>query len=113
MSTKRSALLLIFLAALFLTTVGPAPAASASPRIDVGIRVDVAPPPLRREVVVVRPGRGYFWVPGYWDWSPNGGRYIWVAGAWARPPFRGAVWVGPRWRRGPRGAFFVRGHWRR
>ena len=113
MSARRSTVLLAALAAILLTAFGHVPQASASPRVDIGIRVDAPPPPLRHEVIVVRPGPGVVWVPGYWDWAPVRGRYVWVAGRWVRPPFRHAVWVGPAWHHRGRHAFFVRGHWRR
>jgi hypothetical protein len=113
MDAKRSAVFLAALTAVLLSTLGHVPAAAASPRVDIGIRVDAPPPPLRHEVIVVRPGPRFIWVPGYWDWAPRRHHYVWVAGAWRRPPFRGAVWVGPHWRRYGHGAYFVRGHWRR
>lgn len=113
MNAKRSAVLLAALAAILLSTLGPVPAASASPRVSIGIRVDAPPPPIRREVIVVRPGPAFFWVPGHWDWAPQRHRYVWVPGIWVRPPFRRAVWVGPHWRHWGRRVYFVRGHWRR
>ncbi|HEY0781260.1 MAG TPA: YXWGXW repeat-containing protein [Thermoanaerobaculia bacterium] len=90
-----------------------APQASAGARFDIGFRVDIPPPVLRHEVVVVRPGPGYVWVPGYWDWSGPRRNYVWVGGVWARPPYRNAIWVGPRWERRHGEVFFMRGHWRR
>jgi WXXGXW repeat (2 copies) len=87
-----------------------APPASAG--VSFGIRVGVPAPPLRHEVVVARPGPGYVYVPGYWDWAPARHEYVWVGGAWARPPHRHAVWVAPRWRGHGRNTFYVRGHWR-
>lgn len=55
--------------------------------------VNVAPPPLRYEVVPA-PRVGYVWAPGYWDWRY--GRYHWVAGRWQnhRP---GYVYEPVRW----------------
>jgi hypothetical protein len=113
MSAKRSAVLLAGVAAVLSSSLGHVPAATADPRISIGIRVDAPPPPLRREVIVVRPGPGFVWVPGHWDWAPYRHRYVWVAGAWVRPPFRHAVWVGPVWRHHRHRAYFLRGHWRR
>ena len=85
-------------------------AASAMPaaaRTD--IVVNVAPPPLRYEVVPA-PRVGYVWVPGYWDWRRH--RHLWVAGHWTRHRhgyvYAPAAWVerdnrwyyrGPRWDR--------------
>ncbi|MEP7042051.1 MAG: hypothetical protein ABI843_03250 [Dokdonella sp.] len=85
-----------------------AAAAPASARTVVGVSIGVAPPPLRVEHVVARPG--YVWAPGYWNW--NGGRHAWVGGYWiaARPGYRyapaGWVHAGAAWR-------FHRGYWRR
>ena len=51
----------------------------------VYIDVDIAPPPVRVEVVPVA-RVGYVWAPGYWYWS--GHQHVWVGGgdepAWLR-----------------------------
>lgn len=72
------------------------------------------PPPMPRPlafgVVGVAPGPGYVWVNGYHDWRVN--RYVWVPGAWLRPPRPRAVWVPGRFV--PRGGGYVwfGGRWR-
>jgi WXXGXW repeat (2 copies) len=99
----RENLLPSFLALLFVAT-----AACAEPRGRVYVRV--APPPPVVERVIVQPGPGYVWVPGYYVWT--GARYQWRAGAWQRPPRPRAVWVAPHWRHDRRGWFLVEGHWR-
>src|ERR1700687_4949801 len=74
-------------------------------QISVGIRI--GPPPALR-VLRVRPrapGPDFFWVDGYW--YPDGGRYVWHAGYWTRPPYPGAHWVAPR----HDGAMFYAGFW--
>ena len=87
--------------------LGLCAATPASARV-VAWSVAVAPPPVRAERVVVRPG--YAWVGGYWRWT--GARHVWVGGYWApaRPGYRhvAARWVhvGPTWT-------FHRGYWRR
>jgi hypothetical protein len=43
--------------------------------------VNVAPPPLRYEVVPA-PRAGWIWTPGYWAW--RGHRHAWVEGHWVR-----------------------------
>jgi WXXGXW repeat (2 copies) len=53
------------------------------------------------------PGIGYSWINGYW--YPYGGRYLWRAGYWARPPYAGAVWFAPRYA----GGRYFRGYWGR
>jgi hypothetical protein len=78
----------------------------------VGIRVNVPPPPLRHEVVIVRPSSRHVWVAGHWDWSPRRHEYVWIPGMWVRPHRAHAAWVGPRWERRGHESFFIRGHWR-
>lgn len=69
-----------------------------------------APPPPQTEVVVASPGPDYVWVDGEWEWS--GVRWVWIGGRWILPPYHHAIWVGPRWERGPRGWHREPGHWR-
>lgn len=73
--------------------------ASAQDYVDV----EVAPPPVRVEVIPVRPSPRHLWVHGYWNWDGN--RHSWVPGHYVlvRP---GLVYVEPRWE--DRGG----GHWR-
>jgi hypothetical protein len=72
--------------------------------------VETAPPPLRTEVVPVRPGPHYVWQRGYWAWR---GRWAWVGGVWVTPPRVGAHWVPGHWRhRYGDGWVWVPGHWR-
>lgn len=68
------------------------------------------PPPLRAEVIPMRPGRAYVWVPGYWNRAPRG--YVWVAGRYAVPPRARRVWVPGGWQHTRGGWYFVEGHWR-
>lgn len=84
-------------------------------QVSIGVNIGVpargyyvAPPPPPPPVVVVprNPGRGYVWVPGYYGYAGN--RYRWNNGSWARPPYRGAVWVSPRYK----GNKYYRGYWR-
>ncbi|MBZ5557647.1 MAG: hypothetical protein LAO77_10280 [Acidobacteriia bacterium] len=72
--------------------------------------VVVAPPPPIVEARVVAPGPGYIWVAGYHRW--DGRAYVWMPGAWARPPRPRARWVPAHWERERRGWYFVEGHWR-
>jgi len=53
------------------------------------------------------PGPGFAWVAGYR--YPVGAGWGWHAGYWARRPFAGAVWVGPRYF----GGHYYAGYWRR
>ena len=74
------------------------------------VYVDRAPPPVQVEVVTVRPGVEYAWVPGYWRWDRSA--YVWVGGTWERAPRARAVWVQGRWRHHNRGWYWAPGHWR-
>jgi WXXGXW repeat (2 copies) len=72
--------------------------------------VRIGPPRPVIERPVPRPGRGFVWVPGYHRW--NGTAYVWIPGAWVRPPRPHAVWVRPRWVHRRRGWVFIAGRWR-
>ena len=63
----------------------------ADARVDV--YVDVAPPPVRYEVVPA-PRTGFVWAPGHWVW--RGHHHVWIAGHWVRHR-RGFVYVPSRW----------------
>ena len=59
-----------------------------------------APPPPLPVVSYAAPAYpyanpGYSWVGGYY--YPAGGRYLYRPGYWARPPYAGAYWNGPRY----------------
>lgn len=58
----------------------------------------------------VAPGPGYVWVDGYQDW--RGSRYVWVPGAYMRPPRPHAVWVPGRFVQRGRGHVWIGAHWR-
>jgi hypothetical protein len=83
-----------------------APAAQAGG----GVFVHFGPPPPPREVVIVRPGPRYVWVPGYYRWTH--GHYRWVRGRWVLPPRRGVVWVPGRWVPERGGFVWIAGYWR-
>jgi hypothetical protein len=68
------------------------------------------PPPTRVEVIPVRPGHAYVWVPGYWTRAPRG--YTWVPGRYVVPPARHRTWVNGSWHHDRRGWYYVEGHWR-
>lgn len=70
-----------------------------------------APPPARYEVYGRRPGPGFVWVSGYWQWARGG--YAWYPGRWMRPPHGRSQWVTGGYVRGPRGFGFRAGYWRR
>jgi hypothetical protein len=74
--TNRKLILGSLVAALITGVTLPAAA-----RTNVDFYVNVAPPPLRYEVVPA-PRVGWVWVPGYWDWRYH--RHYWVPGHYVR-----------------------------
>ena len=82
----------------------------AQARIQGPPPVTVSPPLPPPETVIAAPGPDYTWVNGEWVWQ--GGTWVWVGGQWILPPHPHAVWIGPRWERGPRGWHRVEGYWR-
>jgi hypothetical protein len=72
--------------------------------------IRVAPPPLRTEAIVARPGPRHVWVPGWWRWS--GREYVWVPGAWRLPPRHRTAWVPGHYAHRRHGWVWIRGHWR-
>jgi hypothetical protein len=94
MNASRKALLL----GLFVAASAAAVPTIASAGVVVGIDIDVAPPPVRVEVVP--PARvGYVWAPGYWEWRDHA--HVWIPGRWMGER-RGYHWVPDRWeQRGP------------
>jgi hypothetical protein len=65
------------------------------------------PPPPAYYAAPVAPGYGYSWIGGYY--YPVGARWAWHSGYWARPPYAGAFWVGPRYY----GGHYYAGYWGR
>ena len=63
------------------------------------------PPVVAYAPPYARPG--YSWVAGYY--YPVGPRWVWRPGYWARRPYAGAYWVGPRYY----GHHYYGGYWRR
>jgi hypothetical protein len=103
---KKGLLVLMFLASSSLF---------AGARFSVGIGVGpaygyfAAPPPPAPAVAYYppSPGPGFAYVSG--SYYPVGPRYAWRPGYWARPPYVGAAWVGPRYV----GHRYYNGYWRR
>jgi hypothetical protein len=72
--------------------------------------VQIGPPRPLVERRVPPPGAGFVWTPGYYRW--DGRAYVWVPGAWVRPPHRRARWERPRWEHRRGGWVYVEGRWR-
>ncbi len=79
------------------------------PVVGTEVIVTQAPPPPRTEVIVVRPGPAYVWVPGAWVWQ---GRWVWEGGHWAQPPRPNGVWVAPHYVYRGGTHVYVHGGWR-
>ncbi len=99
--------------------VAPAPyyqsrVAVMQPGVSVSANVEyvqIAPPPVYNEVVTVSPGVGFVWTPGLWYWA--GGRHVWRAGVWSRPPAGYTTWNNGGWYNTPgRGWYHSGGYWR-
>src|SRR5947209_5245250 len=74
----------------------------------VGISVNIAPPPLPVIEQPPAPAEGYIWTPGYWGYESD---YYWVPGAWVPPPSVGLLWT-PAWWGWNNGAYaFNEGYW--
>ncbi len=76
----------------------------------VTARPTLPPPPLRKEVRIVKPGPDYIWISGHWRWV--GGKYFWVKGHWIKER-RGKAWVPGHWEKRGRHWVWVKGRWRR
>jgi hypothetical protein len=72
--------------------------------------VAAGPPPPRYGVMGYAPGPGYVWTEGFYD--RRGSNWVWVPGAWRRPPRPGRVWVAPAWARAGNRWRFRSGYWR-
>ncbi len=76
---------------------------------DDGVRATEAPPPLPDNAQPPCPEDGSLWTPGYWAW--NDGGYLWVRGAWVRPPRVGVLWTPGYWEYLDSAYVFHRGYW--
>lgn len=72
--------------------------------------VAAGPPPPRYGVMGYAPGAGYVWTEGFYDL--RGSSWVWVPGAWRRPPRPGRVWVSSTWVRSGNHWRFHNGYWR-
>ena len=68
------------------------------------------PPPNRVEVIVVSPGPGHVWVPGFWRWERND--FLWTPGRWMVIRRGYHRWVPGYWRHHRRGWLWVEGRWK-
>lgn len=83
---------------------------AATPMFGQEVFVRVAPPRPLVERRIPAPGPGYVWTSGYHRW--DGRAYVWMPGAWVRPPRPHAHWVAAHWAHRGGGWVLVEGHWR-
>lgn len=102
-----SLLALIFGAAPLLTATDAQAQIGAS--VSVGVRIPVAPPPPRVEIVPAAPSPRHVWIPGHWGW--NGTKHVWVGGYHDLPPHRSYRWVPAAWLNEGGTWVFHQGHW--
>jgi len=74
----------------------------------IGVSVQIGPPPLPAYEQPICPGDGYIWTPGYWAWD---GEYYWIPGTWVMAPEAGFLWTPGYWGWGNGGYFFNQGYW--
>jgi len=86
------------------------PPAALAQHFVTGVRVAIAPPALRLEVVPQAPSLRHQWIAGYWAW--RAGKQMWIAGQWTMPPSPGYVWEPARWENRGGAWFYYEGHWR-
>ena len=82
---------------------------AALAQVDVGVTIDIAPPPLPVYIQPEIPAPGYIWEPGYWAYGPDG--YFWVPGTWVQPPMVGVLWTPGYWGWDNGYYVFNRGYW--
>ena len=88
----------------------PPPVVETAPAYSGEVVIETAPPPVREEIITVRPSRRHVWVGGYWAYRGRG--YVWVPGHWMLPPRGHAAWVQPHYERRGHGWILIEGHWR-
>jgi hypothetical protein len=109
MTTKILALLLVGASSMFAATHFSFGIGIGAPYYPYGgyyVAAPPPPPPAYYAPAPAYPAPGYVWVGGYY--YPAGAGWAWHRGYWARPPYVGAVWVGPRYS----GRRYYGGYWR-
>ncbi len=85
------------------------PDASSGSSASSAISSAATPPPLPGEQQPALPEDGYLWTPGYWYWRDQA--YVWIAGAWVRPPRVGVLWTPAFWSSAGNVFVFHPGYW--
>ena len=100
------------LAATALSSAIVAPAVFSPASAQVGVSINIGPPPAPRYEAIPAPRSGYAWAPGYWQVQNN--QHVWAPGRWMEQR-QGQHWVADRWdshREGGRDQWqHQAGHW--
>jgi len=86
-------------------TVDPNPNSSSSGTVSS----PATPPALPQEDQPMLSQDGSLWAPGYWYWRDQA--YVWMPGAWVRPPRVGLLWTPAYWNSTGTVFVFHPGHW--
>lgn len=99
----------VFVTSLFVASAALFPMAESPAQAQAVIRVDVAPPAPRVEVIPAAPSPRHVWMPGYWNWDGRVRQHVWIGGRYdfARPQM---TWVPARW---VQKWEYLPGHWAR
>jgi len=101
------------LSALVLGMAMPGAASAPAFAVDMGVAVVIwapyAPPSPRSERRPKKPKWNFIWVSGRWDWQ--GGKYVWVNGAWMAPPQGMHRWKPGKWEHQSNYWVWVEGEW--
>ena len=84
----------------------------AAEGIAQNVRITLAPPALKTEVIPDRPFENAVWQPGYWSFDASLGQYNWVSGKWVTAPGKSLEWVPAHYREHEGEYHFVPGYWR-
>ena len=94
-------ILLLAVAALFITGCAPERPVDVGPQVATGddlyFGAPTQPPPKdQKDVKPSPPGSGALWwfIPGHWAWR---GQWVWIAGHWRPRPHPGDYWLGGQW----------------
>lgn len=68
------------------------------------------PPANIVELVPKQDDLASIWIPGYWSWSGQYGRFLWASGVWRRPPPY-HHWITGYWKESALGWIWIRGFW--
>jgi WXXGXW repeat (2 copies) len=79
----------------------------------LGIRIHAEAPPkpiVEKPPENVLADEGTLWIPGYWAWSDEANKYVWVSGLFRKPP-PGRSWIAGYWSEGISGYRWTSGYW--